>query len=133
MNRAPVVIDYYSDLLCVWAYVAQVRVDEIQQEFGEKVIINHHFFSLFGDTTTRLEVGWKDRGGFSGFHDHVAAVEPHVGARLGFHRVVVRRVLQPHLRRVIVLAAGEQGFPVAGEEAERHAARTVVPDSRDCK
>jgi predicted DsbA family dithiol-disulfide isomerase len=74
MNRAPVVIDYYSDLLCVWAYVAQVRVDEIQQEFGEKVIINHHFFSLFGDTTTRLEVGWKDRGGFSGFHDHVAAV-----------------------------------------------------------
>lgn len=81
MTRTPVVIDYYSDLLCVWAYVAQVRVDEIQQEFGDKVSIRHHFFSLFGDTATRIGAGWHDRGGFAGFHDHVAAVceqHPHV-------------------------------------------------------
>lgn len=81
MTQSPIVIDYYSDILCVWAYIAQVRVDEIQQEFGPRVEIKHHFFSLFGDTQTRLGVGWKDKGGFDGFHDHVKAVceqHPHV-------------------------------------------------------
>lgn len=81
MSQSPIVIDYYSDILCVWAYIAQVRVDEIQQAFGEKVVFKHHFFSLFGDTETRLGVGWKDKGGFDGFHDHVNAVclqHPHV-------------------------------------------------------
>ncbi len=74
-------INYHSDILCIWAHIAQVRVDEIQHEFGSQVVIHHHFFSLFGDTESRLGEGWKDRGGYDGFRAHVASVcapHPHV-------------------------------------------------------
>jgi len=47
MNDKPVVIDHFSDVLCVWAYAAQIRVDEIQREFGSQVHINYHFVPIF--------------------------------------------------------------------------------------
>lgn len=71
-------INYYSDILCIWAHIAQVRVDEIQHEFGSQVAIQHHFFPLFGDTESRLGEGWKDKGGYDGFRAHVESVcAPH--------------------------------------------------------
>lgn len=70
----PVIISHYSDVLCVWAYVAQIRMDELVAQFGEKVKINHIFMPLFGCTEKRIGEGWKDRGGFNGFSDHVVEV-----------------------------------------------------------
>jgi len=74
MVKQTIEIDYYSDILCVWAYVAQIRVDEIKKEFGDQVHFNYRFFSLFGDTQTRIGQGWSEKGGFSGFYKHVAKV-----------------------------------------------------------
>lgn len=71
----PVVhIDYFSDILCVWAYVAQIRVDELVSKYGEKVKFNQHFIPVFGSTEKRINNSWKDRGGFQGYHDHVMSV-----------------------------------------------------------
>ena len=39
----PVTIDYFSDLLCVWAYLAQIRVDELRRNFGDRVRIRQRF------------------------------------------------------------------------------------------
>lgn len=39
-------VDYYTDILCVWAWIAQRRVDEIEKKWGE-------------------------RGGYAGFAEHV--------------------------------------------------------------
>ncbi len=72
--NAPIHISYFSDVLCVWAYVAQVRLDELKNNFGDKVEIKHHHVTLFGDTQTRLAEGWKDRGGYVGFNKHVLEV-----------------------------------------------------------
>lgn len=74
-------IDYFSDVLCVWAYVAQVRLDELRHAFNEQLVVQHHFIPLFGHTAHRIGEGWQDKGGFSGFGQHihkVCADFPHV-------------------------------------------------------
>jgi len=77
----PVQLSYFSDILCVWAYVAQIRLDELQAEFGERLRIHYHFLPVFGCTDHRIGEGWRERGGFAGFGEHVREVcadFPHV-------------------------------------------------------
>ena len=33
---SPALIDYYTDVLCVWAWIAQPRLDELQRQWGKK-------------------------------------------------------------------------------------------------
>ena len=73
LKEEKVDIQYFTDVLCVWAYVAQVRLDELSENFGEKLNIGNHFMSLFGCTEKRMQ-GWKDKGGFEGYADHVVEV-----------------------------------------------------------
>ena len=70
MNN-PVVIDYYSDILCVWAWIAQRRIDELNEKLQSKIVIQHHYVDVFGDVATKIDNQWKDKGGYSGFADHV--------------------------------------------------------------
>ena len=70
---SPLAITYFSDLLCVWAYVAQPRLDELEQEHEGEVAVTHRFVSVFGDAIGKLGAGWKDRGGFPAYAAHVAA------------------------------------------------------------
>lgn len=67
-------ISYFSDVLCVWAYIAQIRIDELKLHYGDKLDIQYHFIPLFGCTDKRIGEGWKDKGGFKGFGNHVKDV-----------------------------------------------------------
>ncbi len=40
-------------VICVWAYVAQIKLDELLRQFGNTICIQYHFLHLFGD------VGYK--------------------------------------------------------------------------
>jgi predicted DsbA family dithiol-disulfide isomerase len=74
-------IKYFSDILCVWAYISQARIDAIKEKFGEAVRIEHRFCSVFGDTATKIEAAWKDKGGDRGFNAHLrqaAGKFPHI-------------------------------------------------------
>lgn len=73
MNK-PVSIAYFSDILCIWAYISQIRLDELQQNFGQQIHIDYHFIPVFGCTEQRIAQGWKDRGGFAGFNQHIQSV-----------------------------------------------------------
>ncbi len=64
-------LTYYSDLLCVWAYISQARVDEVIEQFSGQVSIDYRFCSVFGDTAHKIGVGWAERGGYAGFGNHV--------------------------------------------------------------
>lgn len=64
-------IDYFSDILCIWAYISQIRVDELKSKLDGKVNINYRFVTIFGCTEKRIGKGWEDRGGFAGFSRHV--------------------------------------------------------------
>jgi len=64
-------ISYFSDVLCVWAYIAQIRLDELKQHYKDKLDIQYHFIPLFGCTEKRIGEGWQDKGGFEGFGQHI--------------------------------------------------------------
>ena len=63
-------IDYYTDVLCVWAYFSQRRVDALKAEFGDRVRIRYRFVSLFGNNEVRIAQGWE-KGGYAGYSQHV--------------------------------------------------------------
>jgi predicted DsbA family dithiol-disulfide isomerase len=74
-------VTYFSDVLCVWAYVSQVRVDAVKEKFGDKVQIKHQFCSVFGDTARKITTTWNSKGEYDGFNAHlrqVAARFPHI-------------------------------------------------------
>ena len=71
----PVHISYFSDVLCVWAFIAQARVDEIKQQFGDRVDLEFRFCSVFGNTAKKIGEGWRPRGGFEGFNAHLKDVD----------------------------------------------------------
>jgi predicted DsbA family dithiol-disulfide isomerase len=70
----PIRISYFSDVLCVWAYIAQVRLNELKATFQDKVIIDYHFVPVFGYAKQKLESRWRERGGLQGYSDHVKEV-----------------------------------------------------------
>lgn len=70
-SAEPIRIFYFSDVLCVWAYIAQIRLNELKKAFGDKVAVQQHFVTVFGDTQGKLVNRWRDRGGLSGYGRHV--------------------------------------------------------------
>jgi len=74
-------VTYFSDVLCIWAYVSQVRMAAVEEKFGDSVRIRYRFCSVFGDTAEKIKLSWKEKGGYEGFNHHlrhVAEKFPHV-------------------------------------------------------
>lgn len=71
VGPGPLAIDHFSDILCVWAYVAQVRVDELRRRFADQLVIRSRFCSVFADVATKVHAGWRDRGGLAGYRAHL--------------------------------------------------------------
>jgi predicted DsbA family dithiol-disulfide isomerase len=67
-------IDYFSDVLCVWAWIAQRRIDEMNDQWGETVRLGFHCVDVFGDAGAKVAAGWSARGGYEGFAQHVREV-----------------------------------------------------------
>lgn len=70
----PIRISYFSDVLCVWAYVAQIRMNELKATFEDNVAIQYHFVPIFGDNHEKLPNRWRDKGGLKGYSDHVQEI-----------------------------------------------------------
>lgn len=70
----PIHIFCFSDVLCIWAYIAQIRLDELKATFQDKIVIEHHFVPVFGYAHEKLETRWRDRGGLKGYNEHIQAV-----------------------------------------------------------
>lgn len=72
--RGRVHVEHFSDLLCVWAYVGQVRLDELRRRFGDRIAVRSRFCSVFADVAAKLAKGWRERGGLAGYRAHVEGV-----------------------------------------------------------
>lgn len=70
----PVKISYFTDALCVWAYVAQIRMDELKANFKEGVEIECRYLNVFGNVSTKMDAIWKQRGGLPAYQQHVREV-----------------------------------------------------------
>lgn len=66
--------EYFTDLLCIWAYGAQIRIEQLQRDFPEQVTVTPRYIPLFASTGERIGDGWADRGGFAGFGRHTREV-----------------------------------------------------------
>lgn len=74
-------VSYFSDVLCIWAYIAQARIDAIEEKFGEAVRLDQRFCSIFGNTPLKIPTTWRDKGEYAGFNAHLRSVAlqfPHV-------------------------------------------------------
>ena len=89
MNE-PVRIAYFSDLLCIWAYVAQIKLDELKHHFGDRIQLDYHYLSIFGDTRERVVIGWRERGGADGYSRHARAIAKEFG-HVDIHPEIWRR------------------------------------------
>jgi predicted DsbA family dithiol-disulfide isomerase len=67
-------IQHFSDVLCVWAYVSQIRVDELKQEFGDQIEMEYHFVQVFGHANQKIQTQWAERGGAAAYGKHVKEV-----------------------------------------------------------
>jgi predicted DsbA family dithiol-disulfide isomerase len=78
MSNDKVIIDYFTDVLCVWAWISQRRIDELRAKLGDRIEIRSQFVDIFGDTATKIATQWGERGGYVGFAAHTAsAAEPY--------------------------------------------------------
>lgn len=64
-------IIYFTDILCIWAYLAQIRIDELKSKFGPQIEIENHFISIFGSVESKMEQNWQHKGGASSYSEHV--------------------------------------------------------------
>jgi predicted DsbA family dithiol-disulfide isomerase len=74
-------IAYFSDVLCIWAYVSQARIDAVKDTFGDAVRIEPRCCSVFADTAGKVASAWKDKGGYAGFNSHLRRIAerfPHI-------------------------------------------------------
>lgn len=67
-------IEYFSDVLCVWAYAAQPRLDQLKQDFGEHVDLHYRFIPLFAAAQQRIADNWGEDDGLSAFNRHLQEV-----------------------------------------------------------
>ncbi len=77
MDRVDIL--HFSDILCVWAYVEQARMDELVASFGDQVRVDAHFVSVFGDAHGKLARGWAERGGGPAYAAHVRDICDRLG------------------------------------------------------
>lgn len=67
-NAVSVQIEYFSDVLCVWAYGAQARLDELKRNFAPTLSIHYRFIPLFAAARARVLRTWGEQHGFEKFN-----------------------------------------------------------------
>ncbi|MDS3861135.1 DsbA family protein [Thermosynechococcaceae cyanobacterium BACA0444] len=70
----PIRIAHFSDILCIWAYIGQIRLTQLQETFPTQVVFDYHFVEIFGNTQEKLTKRWQARGGLAAYNQHVLSV-----------------------------------------------------------
>lgn len=54
---------YWSDPLCIWAFVAQPKLDRVIAHFGDKIAVDYRIVPVFGSVPQRFRDGvWSESG-----------------------------------------------------------------------
>lgn len=70
----PIRVAHFSDVLCVWAYISQIRIDELKAQFATRVSVDFRLFPVFGDAWRRMDAQWSSRGGRKGYNEHIRQI-----------------------------------------------------------
>ena len=128
-------IDYYSDILCIWAYLAQIKLDELRSNFGDRVQLDYRFVSVFGSVRSKIEDGWVKRGGLAGYAEHVREIVTRFD-HVEVHGDVWARVAPPSslgvhvLLKAAALLVDDDVVTPAGADSERPPLEQLAWDLR---
>lgn len=64
----------FTDIFCIWAYVAQARMNQLLLKYGSSIHMNNHFISIFGSVKTKIDHNWINKGGISAYCKHVQTI-----------------------------------------------------------
>lgn len=125
-------VSYFSDVLCVWAYVAQIKLDELQRKFGDQIRVEYRFLHLFGDVAVRIESGWGDKGGAAGYSRHVQQMAVRFD-HIDIHPEIWTRNVPPtsmscHLFLKAIQLLEKQGV-VSSAPEERFGGKSIVEEA----
>lgn len=70
-TQKKITVLYFTDLLCVWAYISQIRIEKIKKKFGSDIVFQEHFVSVFGAVDSKIKNNWEKRGGISAYSKFV--------------------------------------------------------------
>lgn len=97
----PIQITHFSDTLCIWAYIAQIRIDELLAEFGDQIKLEYRLFPVFGSTHRKIESAWGEKNGRKAYCQHLQRVAEgfdHIKVHPGiWHEMSPRSSLPSHL------------------------------------
>ncbi len=66
-----ITIELFSDVLCLWAYGAQARIDQLKSDYGDQIELHYRFIPVFAAAHQRIEQAWQDKEGYVGFNRHL--------------------------------------------------------------
>ena len=124
-DSSPIQIDYYSDVLCIWAWIAQPRLDELHQQWGDKIKIHHRYVDIFGNARSKIPSTWGELDGYEKFHAHVAqSAEPYEHTNIHpdiWTRVRPNSSVTPHLiLKAIDIVAGDEKVELMSAQIRQH-------------
>jgi predicted DsbA family dithiol-disulfide isomerase len=117
-----VALTCFTDVLCVWAWIGELRLAELRRTHGEAVAVTQRFCNVFGATALKIQANWGAKGGYEGFAGHLAHVMegfPELTASPDlWRRVRPASSLPAHLALKAVQAqAAAGGVPDLGDRA----------------
>jgi len=76
-----ITIDYYTDILCVWVWMTQPRLNELNEKWEDQILVRHRYLDIFNDADRKIRDAWRGGEGFTNFSAPVRrsaeADEPH--------------------------------------------------------
>lgn len=130
-NSSKIRIHYFTDVLCIWAYLAQIRLDELIKNYSSEIDVSYNFMPVFGHTENRIGEGWKDKGGFDAFSKkmhNVIEKFPHVELHKDiWKKNIPKTSTSSHLFIKAVQLLVENGT-ISNERREDHGHKTLLED-----
>jgi predicted DsbA family dithiol-disulfide isomerase len=131
-----VALTCFTDVLCVWAWIGELRLAELRRTHGEAVAVTQRFCNVFGATALKIQANWGAKGGYEGFAGHLAHVMegfPELTASPDLWRTVrPASSLPAHLALKAVQAqAAERGDPDLGDRAILRIRQAFFAQGRD--
>jgi len=67
-------VDYFTDVLCIWAFIGEKRLVEVQSNLAKDIEVNLLFLPNFSACQQKITQGWANKDGFNGYAKHVHEV-----------------------------------------------------------
>lgn len=131
-----VALTCFTDVLCVWAWIGELRLAELKRTHGATVSVTQRFCNVFGATAPKIQANWGAKGGHEGFAGHLAHVLegfPELKASPELWRTVrPASSLPAHLALKAVQAQEAEGGPAGlGDRAILAVRQAFFAEGRD--